>query len=128
MPEYTVRFHADFGYAEETIEAETPEYALEKARAMQEEDLLFERYDGYGDIEEIEVFEDGEELAPTPTAHWLSPETYVRLAAPDMLEALQYIENHCSELWAQDEKYRAGIAYIMDAARAAIDKATGETP
>src|SRR5262245_48897397 len=49
----------------------------------------------------------------------------VRLqAAPDMLATLRYIENHCRELWEQDDKYRAGIAYILDAAETAIAKAT----
>lgn len=43
--------------------------------------------------------------------------------APKMFDALQYIKNHCEELWAQDEKYRAGISYIMDAITEAIGDA-----
>ena len=48
-------------------------------------------------------------------------------AAPAMLEALRYIDNHCRELWAQDERYRAGIAYILDAAEPAIARAEGNS-
>lgn len=47
------------------------------------------------------------------------------IAAPELLEALRYIDNHCRERWAQDEKYRAGISYVLDAAGTAIAKATG---
>lgn len=130
MKEYTVRFHADFGYADVTIEAETPEHALEQGRAMPVEALCFEHYEGYGDIQEVEVFEDDEVLAEDSEAFWLSDARQLRIAAPELLEALQGLLPHTaaeaascaeSDLSVQAE----AIWRLIAQARAAIAKAQG---
>ena len=87
---YTVHFRTDIDAAEDAITASSPEHALAQARAIAADDdrrdaLFFEPYTGRFPINEIIVeTADGEQAA-----EWLDQELVVRLAANDLLAALE---------------------------------------
>jgi hypothetical protein len=88
--EYTVHFRTDIESATTEIPARSPEAALAKARAIaadddRRDDLFFEPYSGRFPINEISVeTHDGKEVAM-----WLDDDLLVRLAADDLLAAIE---------------------------------------
>jgi hypothetical protein len=87
MTTYTVNFASDAEFASQDIEAETPEQALSLAHKLYEDDpsaLWFDPYDGM-DVNEIIVCDP----AGNEVAVWHDDELRLRLAARDLLAALQ---------------------------------------
>jgi hypothetical protein len=119
MTTYTVNFASDAEFASRNFDAETPEQALALARKLYEDEpseLWFESYDGM-DVNEILVYDaDGNELAV-----WYDADMHLRLAAQDLLEALEAV----CDLPADDTGDRTIPAGFLDQARAAIAKAKG---
>jgi hypothetical protein len=87
---YIVTFRTDQDSASEEITAASPEAALADARAIAADrdrlaSLYFEPYSDYIPVAEIVVDSpDGERVA-----EWISPDLLLRLAAPDLLAALE---------------------------------------
>ncbi len=88
MTKFTITFESEVEWAEYDIKASTPGKALQRARRLIEDDpeaLDFQAFDSRGDIEHIEV----RDPLGDPVADWKHPALLVRLAAPDLLAALQ---------------------------------------
>jgi hypothetical protein len=86
MTIYSVRFYTTGQYADEDVEADTPEQALEKAKeliATEQDGLDYYAREDDG-VNEIRVWRGGETLAA-----WQHSEVSLRLAAQDLLEALE---------------------------------------
>ena len=87
---YTVTFCADRDSASEDIDAASPQAALAEARAIADDRdrlaaLYFEPYSDCAPVDELVVDDpDGERVA-----EWQSPDFLLRLAAPDLLNALE---------------------------------------
>jgi hypothetical protein len=123
MTTYTVHFQNSTGSATHDFKATTPEKALALARKFVDDDSLdlwFEAYDLSSDVNEIVVSDDaGNELAV-----WYDEDTCLRLAAQDLLDALE-------ELVARDRAEAAESGFTDDEmtwledARRAIAKAKG---
>ena len=90
MPTYTANFRTDAEFDVKEFEADTPAQALQMARELVERDpeaFAFETYDMLMPIDEIEISgPEGGELAV-----WLSDDLRLRLAARDLLQALEAI-------------------------------------
>ncbi len=123
MTTNTAYFRTDFETANHEIEADTPEQALIKAQELYENDpseLWFEPYDGGMPVNEIEVIDDDY----NEVALWLDDDLRLRLAAQDLLDALE-------ELVARDRAEAAESGFTDDEmtwledARRAIAKAKG---
>jgi hypothetical protein len=119
MTTYTAKFSSVTLWATREIEAETPEQALHLAREIADHEagaLDWCAYDPSDDVEEIEIDdEDG-----TTEALWQSDDLRLRLAAADLLVALEVaLERLELGNYAGEED-----AYIAQA-RAAIGQATG---
>jgi hypothetical protein len=88
MTTYTAYFRTDAEYATHRFEADTPDQALALARQLYDDDpleLMFASYDGGMPVSEIEIHgPDGDELAL-----WRDEDLRLRLAARDLLEALE---------------------------------------
>ena len=86
MTTYTVYFRTDAESASHDIEADTPEQALALARELDAPgELWFDPYSGVMPVNEIVVCDpDGKEAA-----HWHDDELRLRLAAQDLLDALE---------------------------------------
>jgi hypothetical protein len=88
MPTFTAWFRTDAEWAIYDFEADTPEQALQMAHDLwrfQSEELSFQSYDMMMPVDEIEISgPEGAEIAV-----WHSPEMRLRLAASDLLEALE---------------------------------------
>jgi hypothetical protein len=87
---YTVTFRTDGGSATEDIDAASPEAALAEARAIADDrdrlfELDFEPYSDYVPVDEIVVDDPDDERV----AEWVSHDLLLRLAAPDLLAALE---------------------------------------
>lgn len=115
MKIYTAYFYTDAEYASTEIEADTSEQALTAARKLDEEqndDLYFEHYDEGFPVNHIEILdEDRNELA-----HWRDADLLLRIAAPELLNALEDQTNAAGDLAAAVRSLDASIA----TARAAI--------
>jgi hypothetical protein len=88
MTTYTAKFRTDANWAEETLKADTPEQALELARAFHEghiSDLMFESYDGGNPVNEIEITSPESDAL----AVWRDDDLRLRLAASDLYDALE---------------------------------------
>jgi hypothetical protein len=88
MPTFTAWFRTDAEWAIYDFEADTPEQALQMAHDLwrfKSEELSFQSYDMMMPVDEIEI------SGPigTEIAVWHSPEMRLRLAASDLLEALE---------------------------------------
>jgi hypothetical protein len=88
MPNYTAYFYTDADWAKIRIEADTPTQALEIAQDIESDNLEllnFQNYDGIEGIEHIEI------RAPNGwvAGEWLSDSRRLRLAASEMLQALE---------------------------------------
>jgi hypothetical protein len=120
MTTYRVRFHNNTSCACHDIDATTAEQALDRACELIDDDSLdlwFQPYDATSDVTEIVVCDgSGKELA-----FWRDEDTYLRLAAQDMLEVLEFIA-------ADIEEGIRGKGTWLKLARAAIAKAKGDVP
>ena len=124
MPTYKVAFRTDAEFAIRVFKARSPQAALKQARAFYEdhaEDLMFESYDGGHPVTEIVV----RDAAGSEVALWQDDDLRLRLAADDLLAALQ----HCADCLADPAKRGDGTLArcAVTEAQAAIGKATGET-
>jgi hypothetical protein len=120
MNTYTAHFRTDAEYAVYDFDAATPDQALKEARALYERDpdaLAFEPYDGGMPLDEIEISSpEGDALAV-----WHSDDMRLRLAARDMLTALQMAANFIGDDLSDDLTEKRIYETIM----AAITKAAG---
>jgi hypothetical protein len=120
MTTYTAQFRTDADYAERTFKARTAKQAFALARTFYDEhdgELLFQNYDGGSPVNEIEISgPTGSELAI-----WQDDDLRLRLAATDMLAALELCEDALVELARLDDGTPSVSA--LHAARAAIAKA-----
>jgi len=124
MPTYKVAFRTDAEFAIRVFKARSPQAALKQARAFYEdhaEDLMFESYDSGHPVNEIVV----RDAAGSEVALWQDDDLRLRLAADDLLAALQ----HCADCLADPAKRGDGTPArcALAQAQAAIGKATGET-
>ncbi len=88
MTIYNVHFRNSTAWACHDIEADTPENALALARKFVDDDSLdlwFEAYDLSSDVNEIVVNDDNR----AEVAVWLDDDLRLRLAAQDLLDALE---------------------------------------
>jgi hypothetical protein len=127
MTTYTATFRTEDTWATEDIEADTPEQALQQARALADNEpnaLDWCAYDpGCFPIEEIEIDgPDGDETV------WRSEDLALRLAASSVLNALEAQTDAAQaviDAWAEGDL--AGAVRMLDAsismARAAIARA-----
>ena len=125
MTIYTAHFRTDSEFATHEVEADTPDQALTKAQELFANDpleLWFEPYDGIP-VNEIAISDDhGDEVAI-----WLGDDMRLRVAARDLLDALE-------ELVARDRAEAAESGFTDDEmtwledARRAIAKAKGGAP
>jgi hypothetical protein len=127
MPTYIATFHTDANYAEHEFKAKSPKQALAAARALDEADdgsLYFTSYDDAPPVNEIIIRDDD----GNDVAQWLGDELRLRLAAGDLLEALEEQTDAAQAVidnWTKGDlaaAVRALDASIADA-RAAIAKA-----
>jgi len=119
MTTYTIYFRTDAERASQDIEAVTPQQALALARNTEPSSLFFDAYDSPHPVNEISVVDDdGEEVAV-----WQDEDLRLRLAAPDLLEAVAYCAMTLDDLEAS--KRKGSIAEAIRLARAAIAKAKG---
>jgi hypothetical protein len=129
MTIYTAQFRTDAAYAEHEFKARTAKQALAMARkfyAKHADKLLFEGYDGGGDVSvnEIEISGPG----GSELAIWQDDDMRLRLAASDVLDALEAQTDAAQaviDAWASRDL--AGAVCVLDgsipAARDAIAKA-----
>lgn len=120
MPTYTAHFYTEADWAEATITADTPELALQRARQIEDaetEALNFESYDTTNGVELIEIWSSDRHTV----AEWHSDERRLRLAARDLLEALQFCDMTLADL--ECSKRKGYIARAIELARAALAKA-----
>jgi len=128
MPIYTAYFRTDANYATQEFEADTLEEAMRTARDFLEsaaEDLTFENYDGGMPVNEIEIYQDSDEVAV-----WHDDDLRLRLAASGLLEALEDQTEAAQAVidnWAEGDLAAAvrALDASIDGARAAIAKAKG---
>jgi hypothetical protein len=102
MKTYLATFYTDADYAERLIRANSPEQALTRARGLASDPNWvpdYQSYDGPGDINHIEI------RSPdmTTVAEWQDDDLRLRLAASDMLEALELCEDALSTLARLDD-------------------------
>ena len=119
---YTAHFRNDGECAMESFEAKTPRQALAKARKFLKtrwDELHFESYDGGSAVDEIEICTDEED----ELAVWRDDDLRLRLAARDLLDALELCEDVLSEFARLDDGTPSISA--LHAARDAIAKAKG---
>jgi hypothetical protein len=117
---YTAWFYTDAEYASTEIEADTPGAALAAACKLNEEQggpRCFEKYDEACPVNHIEILDqDRNELA-----HWRDADLLLRMAGPDLLQALEFCEMTLADLEAS--KRKGYIAQAKKLARAAIARA-----
>ncbi len=124
MTIYTAQFSTDAEFATHEVEANTPEQALIKARefyAGDHSDLWFESYDDMP-VNQIAIKDvDGNEVAV-----WLDDDMWLRLAAQDLLDALEQAFAALNQAprfavpWLDTDSYR-----IASLCERAIAKAKG---
>ena len=129
MPTYTAHFFTEADWAETTIEAASPELALQRARQIESEEtetLDFQSYDGTNGVERIEIWAADRRTV----AEWESDDLRLRLAARDLFEALDAQTNAARAViknWARGD-LAAAVRELDDSiepACAAIAKAKG---
>jgi hypothetical protein len=126
MTTYPVYLRSDIAWTRKSIDADTPEQAVELARRVAEENPDSLDLDFYElcdcPINEIEINDEhGNELAV-----WYDDDMRLRLAARDLLEALRFCDMTLADLHASKRK-----GYIQQAirlTRAALAKAKGGAP
>jgi hypothetical protein len=131
MPTYTAHFFTEADWAKTTIKAASPRQALQRARQIECEEtetLDFQSYDGTNGVERIEIW--GADRRTV--AEWASDDLRLRLAAGELLEALNAQTDAAQavvDAWAEGDLANAVRALdgSIPAARAAIAKATPRT-
>jgi len=122
MTRYTADFRTDANYATHAFEADTPEAALRLAQALYDDEpdqLWFESYDEGQPVVEIAIHNsDGDQVAL-----WQDDDLRVRLAAHDLLAALELCADCLADLARLDDG-TPSISALNDA-RDAIAKAKG---
>ena len=124
-------FYTEADWAQTTIKAKTPELALQRARQIESEEtetLDFQSYDSGAGVEHIEIRSgDGHTVA-----EWRHKDLRLRLAARDVLEALESQTDAAQAVidnWSQGDLAAAvrSLDGSIEAARAAIVKAKSPT-
>jgi hypothetical protein len=103
MPFYTAHLYTAANWAETRISAATPLLALGRARVITDDDLSaldFRHYDDIGEVERIEIHT----LEGDTVAEWESADLRLRLAAPEMLEALEFVDMTFADIEASKRK------------------------
>jgi hypothetical protein len=127
MPTYTAHFFTEADWAETTIKAQSPKQALQRARQIESDEtetLDFASYDTTNGVERIEIWAaDGRTVA-----EWESDDLRLRLAATDLLAALETQTDAAQaviDAWAKGDLAAADrtLDGSIPAARAAIAKA-----
>ena len=120
MNTYTVYFRSDSEVAELDIDAATPQQALALARKVYAEEPHILFFDHYSEsiVNEIAVADDGEEVAV-----WQDEDLRLRLAAQDLLDAVEFCAMTLYDLEASERK--GYIAEAIRLAQAALAKAKG---
>lgn len=113
MPTYTAEFHTDAEWASLEIKAPTPETALAKARALDFETLIFERYEDVHPVNCINV----RDADYNNLAEWQDDELRLRLASPALLEAAEKVIAR----WESGD-----LAAAVRELNAAVDQAKGD--
>jgi hypothetical protein len=124
-------FYTEADWAQTTIEAATPELALQRARQIESEEtetLDFQSYDSGTGVEHIEIRSAGGDTV----AEWRHEDLRLRLAARDLLEALEGQTDAAQAVidnWSQGDLAAAvrSLDASIEAARAAIAKAKSPT-
>ncbi len=109
MTTYTAYFRTDSETANHEIEADTPEQALSKAQELYANDpseLWFEPYDGGMPVNEIAIIDDDRD----EVAVWLDNDLRLRLAASDLLEALELVAAGNTEIERLEAIAKAAVA------------------
>jgi hypothetical protein len=122
MASYTADFRTDADYAIHSFKARSPQHALRKARVFYDEhpeELMFTSYDGGHPVNEISVRSTGGD----EVALWQNDDFRMRLAARDMLDALELCVDCLAELARLDDGTPSISA--LNQARAAIASAKG---
>jgi hypothetical protein len=123
MTTFTAYFRTDADFATREFEASTPKQALRKARKFLDthvEDLMFEDYDSGMPVNEIEI----QDKHRSEVAVWYDDDLRVRLAASDLLDALEDQTTAAQAVidnWAEGDLAAAVRALdgSLDSARAA---------
>jgi hypothetical protein len=122
---YTAYFYTDAEYASTEIDADTPGLALAAARRIKDEDgaaLQFDKYDEAQPVNHIEILDDKD---LNEVAHWRDADLLLRMAATDLVEALEFCKMTLADLEAS--KRKGYIAEAKKLARAALAKARPPT-
>jgi hypothetical protein len=130
MTTFTAYFRTDAEFASREFEANTPKQALRMARKFLDtnvEDLVFEEYGGGMPVNEIAIKDQHRD----EVAVWYDEELSVRLAASDLLNALEgqtAAAQSVIENWATGDLAAAvrTLDASISAARAALAKAKGD--
>ena len=129
MTIYTAHFFTEADWAQTTIDAASPEQALQRARQIESDEtetLDFQSYDGTNGVERIEIWAADRRTV----AEWESDDLRMRLAARDLYEALDAQTEAARAVvknWARGD-LAAAVRELDDSiepARAAIAKAKG---
>ena len=121
---YLATFRTNADYAERLIKAVNPKLALQRARGLANDPGWmpdYQSYDSTAGIEHIEI----RSAAGSVVAEWLDDDLRLKLAAGDLLEALELCEDVLSELARLDDGTPSISA--LNLARAAIAKAKPPT-
>jgi hypothetical protein len=129
MNTYLVTFRTDTHYADLEIEADTPEQALQQARALAASrdaylDLDFQTYDGPGSINEIEVYGSGEAETGDVLLAWQDDDLALRNAAADLRDALEALVKR-ERAEAAASGFTDDEMTWLDDARLALSRAKG---
>ena len=120
MTTYIVKFSTQAESGACDIDAETPEQALQLARKAWGDNpdaIAWDHYCERQGLTNITILNEDEGVL----LEWIDPEESVRLAAAELLEALELCEDALSELARLDDGTPSISA--LDAARATIAKA-----
>jgi hypothetical protein len=123
---YNVVITRQYSWAYTTINAYTPEDALQKIRRQIARDHCneafdYKHFDDIGDIETISVNRGGGTLA-----HYIPPDILIGLYAKGLLAALESVMHWWKNTAHTDDDEM--LADIFDAANAVIAKAKGRMP
>jgi hypothetical protein len=128
MTQYNAHYRTDAEYALYHFEADSPEQALQLAREFYEHNshaLQFDPYDGgFMPLDEVEISSHTEDQL----AVWQSDAMRLRLAAPELLAALEYCERVLRDHEQYDDEEGSAESEAASMARAAIAKAKPPAP
>lgn len=128
MATYYAHFNTDAEYALYEFEADSPEQALQLARELWEKNphaLQFDKYEMMAPVDEIEI--SGPDGDPE-LATWQSDDMRLRMAARELLEALEYCEQVLRDHEQYDDEEGSAESEAASMARAAIAKAKPSAP